>query len=151
MVELVTVIVIAGVIGAVIAPRFFSRNTFDDSGFVDTTLAALHYAQKSAIAQRRTVCVAFVANPLPAPVNSVSLTISSTFGGACDTNLVGPAGENPYQVTARGQSSYAAVPANFNFTPQGGTTLPQPPQQHTINVVGTSRAITIDAVTGYAF
>lgn len=142
MVELVTVIVIAGVIGAAVAPRFFSRNTFDDRGFIDITRAALHYAQKSAIAQRREVCVAFTAN-------SITLTIATAnppIPPGCANALTGPDGVAPYVVRAlpNSQSSYAPIPANFSFMPLGFATAGQ-----VIRFAGTGDTVTIDAATGY--
>lgn len=57
LVELIMVIVIVGIIGAVIAPRFFSRTTFDASGYNNQLVALLRYGQKVAIAQNRNVFV----------------------------------------------------------------------------------------------
>ncbi len=153
MVELVTVIVIAGVIGAAVAPRFFTRNTFDDRGFIDVTLAALHYAQKAAIAQRREVCVAFAADTVTLTIeaNLPALPTPPTPPGCapprgCAGNpLTGPDGVAPYVVRARGQSVYAPIPANFSFMPLGCATVGQQ-----IQVAGSGEVITIDAATGYA-
>jgi MSHA pilin protein MshC len=57
LVELIMVIVIVGIIGAVVAPRFFSRVTFDASGFNNQLIALLRHGQKLAIAQNRNVFV----------------------------------------------------------------------------------------------
>jgi len=57
LVELIMVIVIVGIIGAVIAPRFFSRTTFDASGYNNQVIALLRHGQKLAIAQNRNVFV----------------------------------------------------------------------------------------------
>ena len=57
LVELIMVIVIVGIIGAVVAPRFFSRTTFDASGYNNQMLALVRYGQKLAIAQNRNVFV----------------------------------------------------------------------------------------------
>lgn len=56
-VELVLVIVIAGILAAVAIPRFTTRVEFDARGFFDQTLNMVRYAQKTAIAQRRDVWV----------------------------------------------------------------------------------------------
>ncbi|MCA1973912.1 MAG: type II secretion system GspH family protein, partial [Caenispirillum sp.] len=85
MVELVVTLIVIGILAVVAAPRFFDRADFDARAFLEQTAAALRYAQKAAIAQRRTVCVAFAAN-------AVTLTVRATAGaGACDTPLAGPA------------------------------------------------------------
>lgn len=57
LVELIMVIVIVGIIAAVVGPRFFSRTTFDASGYSNQMVALLRYGQKLAIAQNRNVFV----------------------------------------------------------------------------------------------
>src|SRR5674476_652767 len=71
LIELVMVIVILGVLAVYAAPRMFNSGDFYARGFHDETLSILRYAQKSAIAQRRTVCVAFT-------TTSATLTIAAT-------------------------------------------------------------------------
>lgn len=139
-------LIIAGILAAVVIPSLNgSSQTYNALGFYDSTKAALRYAQKSAIAKRRTVCVAFTANGL-------TVTFASAFGpNTCDTNLTGPAGENPYTITSASGSGYAAVPTNFNFNPSGqpvdtAAGLPLPTQ--TITFAG-AKAITVNADTGY--
>jgi MSHA pilin protein MshC len=57
MVELVVVIVITGILGAIAATRFFDKPTFDAAAYAEQTRALLRYAQKNAIAQNRPVFV----------------------------------------------------------------------------------------------
>lgn len=57
MVELITVMIIVGILAAVVAPRFFSSDTFQSRGAADQVKAALRYGQKVAIAQHRNVRV----------------------------------------------------------------------------------------------
>lgn len=59
MVEMIVVIILIGILGAIGAARFFDRATFDAAGFADQAAAALRYAQKQAIAQNRPVTVRF--------------------------------------------------------------------------------------------
>ena len=137
--ELVVVLVLVGILGVAILPRFADKTDFDARGFFDGTLSILRYAQKSAVAQRRTVCVAFGAD------SSVSLRIASSFNGACDTDLAGPTGAAPYTLTAPTGIAFSATPKNFNFLPSGEATLGQD-----INVADlTGRSITVVAATGY--
>lgn len=49
LVELVTVVVLIGIIAAIAAPRFFKRPDFDERGFFEVSLSAVRYAQKLAI------------------------------------------------------------------------------------------------------
>jgi len=48
--ELVMTLVIAGLLAAVVGPRFFSSRDFQERGFYDETVAAVRYAQKLAFA-----------------------------------------------------------------------------------------------------
>lgn len=47
--ELISVIVIAGVIAGVALPRLFDRRAFDERGFYDEVVSAARYAQKLAV------------------------------------------------------------------------------------------------------
>lgn len=137
--ELVVIIVIIGIISAVAAPRFFDRSAFDSRGFYDQTLAALRYAQKSAIAQHRTVCATFAAG-------SVALTIDTTVpaDGACDVSLTGPTGD-PYTVNAPSGIVLSGY-ADFSFNALGA---PSMVAKQSITVSGQATPITVEAGTGY--
>ncbi len=140
LVELIVVIVILGILAAVAIPRFANRADFDAAGVYDGTLSILRYAQKSAVAQRRQVCVVFT----PA---ELALSIAAAFGAACDTPLTGPDGAAPYRLRLPAGVSYAAPPANFDFSPAGAASLAQ-----TISVAGLAgKTITIDAVSGNVY
>lgn len=136
--ELVTVIIIAGVLAAVAIPRF-SRGLYDDAQLYDQTLAALHYAQRTAMTYQRTVCVTFSGG------NQVSLTYASAYGSAaCNTNLVPPGGNSlTYVVTAPGSATYTAA-ANFNFDRAG---RPSAGQAITLS---SGKTIVVESDTGYA-
>ena len=140
LIELIVTLIVVGIIAVTAIPRFANKADFDARGFYDGTLSILRYAQKSAVAQRRTVCVAFGAD------SSVTLTIASTFGGACDTPLAGPNGVAPYALAAPGGGvGFAAPPANFNFLSSGAASLGQ--GIGVANLPG--RSLTVVAATGY--
>lgn len=142
LVELITIMVIMGILAAVAAPRFFARNTFDSRGFYDQTLSTLRYAQKAAIAQRRQVCVAFTAS-------TITLTIDNNTppDGACNAapagNLTSPEGVTPYVVTAPAGVTLAGF-ADFGFNALG-----QPSAAQNIAVSGYGTAVVVEAETGY--
>ncbi|QKT03646.1 prepilin-type N-terminal cleavage/methylation domain-containing protein [Ectothiorhodospiraceae bacterium 2226] len=50
LVELITVLVILGILAVVAMPRFFDRTAFEARGFYDELVAATRYAQKLAVA-----------------------------------------------------------------------------------------------------
>ncbi len=144
LIELIMVIVILGVLAVVAVPRIFNSSDFYARGFRDETLALLRFAQKSAIAQRRTVCVAFASG-------SVTLTMATTPAtAACATpvTLTGPNGSPT--VTARAGTSFSATPLNFNFNGlgqpiDGGGALVA---TQTIQITGVADVI-VEGQTGY--
>jgi MSHA pilin protein MshC len=142
--ELVVVLVVIGVLAAVAVPRFFVSQQYYDRGFYDQALAISRYAQKSAIALRRNVCVN-IASP------SINLTYASAAGSgsACDTNLPSPVGDTaPFTVTAKtgvtlGSSSTPIIFTALGSVSSAGATT-------TITVGSTpSRTITVESGTGY--
>jgi MSHA pilin protein MshC len=139
------VMVITGVLAVAVIPRFFNRQDFQDKGFYDETLAVLRYAQKAAIAQRRTVCVVFTSN-------TVTLTIASAANsGNCNTALVGPTGAIPFIVTGRGTATFSTTPANFKFNSLGQPLAANDSVLTTKQTITVLRigSIQVEAETGY--
>lgn len=139
--ELVVVIVVAGILAATVLPRFAGNHGFEERGFRDETASALRFAQKSAIAARRTVCATFSAN-------QVSFRISTDFNAVdCTTGsvLAGPKG-GAMVVTATGSTSYSPVPSaiifDANGRPGGAATI-------SVSTLPASLGITVEAETGY--
>ncbi len=142
VVELIMVMVILGVVAAYAAPRLLNLSDFYARGFHDETLAYLRYAQKTAIAHRRTVCLAFSANTL-------TLTLAATPNtSTCTLPLNGSTGSSV--LTARTGVTYAPVPSAFSFNALGqpinssGTLI----ATQTIKIT-TTTDITIESNTGY--
>lgn len=137
LVELVTTVIILGILAAVAMPRFFDRRAYDARAFLDQTASMLRYAQKAAIAQRRMVCVGFTAN-------SVSLTIDADANGSCETGLAGPTGATPYAVTAPGSVTFNPTPAALSFSAEG-----RPSAGATVTIAGAASSLIVEAETGY--
>jgi MSHA pilin protein MshC len=144
--ELVVTLVIIGIMAAVVVPRFVNRTDFDVFGFAEQTRAALRFAQKSAIAKRRQVCVTIAGN-------SLSLTYASNFVGSCAglTCAANPANCLANPATGQGYTlpstnGIVVTTVNFSFDALG-----RPSAGQVLNVTGGSatRAITIAAETGY--
>lgn len=57
MIELITVIVLIGVLGAIGVSRFFDNTVFQSRAYADQIKSTIRYAQKLAIAQNRVVFV----------------------------------------------------------------------------------------------
>jgi MSHA pilin protein MshC len=149
LVELVLVLVILGVLSVYALPRLFDTKAVYARGFHDETLGYLRFAQKTAIAQRRTVCVTFTSN-------SVTLAIASaaaTFNCSSPGTLTGPKGTTAATVslTAQRDAAFATAPSNFNFDGLGqpitGAGVASATQ--TFSVTDSGRTITVETATGY--
>src|SRR5512134_3065154 len=134
--ELLTALVVLGILAAVAAPRFLGGSAFQNLGLADETRALLRYAQRSALARQRTVCVGFTAT-------SATLTYASVYGSAvCDAGLPAPSGSPvPYQVAGRGSAAFSPLPANFSFDRLG-----RPSAGQSITIAGAA-PITVEAET----
>jgi MSHA pilin protein MshC len=62
MVELVVVIVLIGILGAIGASRFFDRSGFESRAVAEQVRSMLRFAQKAAIARNRPVYIRFEEN-----------------------------------------------------------------------------------------
>ncbi len=133
--EMIVVVILLGILAATAAP-LLSTTVIDEVRFYNETQAFLRYAQKTAISQRRNVCVTFTAK-------TVTATVSPAFGGACSTALDGPGGVSPYAATAQNNAGFTAVPAAITFDASGAPDNPQ-----TLLLSGSS-SIVVESGSGY--
>lgn len=145
LIELVMVLVLLGILAVYAVPRMINTGDFYARGFHDQSLAYLRYAQKTAIAQRRTVCVTLTST-------GISLSMASAAGSnTCSVSLSGPNGEAA--LSARSGVAFSSTLTNFNFDALGQpvTTAASPAQAaaQVLQVANVSRSITIEAGTGY--
>jgi MSHA pilin protein MshC len=147
LLELVTVMIIVSILAIVAIPRL-SRGSFDEARLFDETEAALRYAQRTALASQRTICVT---------ITSTSVTLKrrpayddNSCGGG-DLNVPAPAavdGASTYTVTRQGNASLSmtplALPQTVYFDRLG---KPSFASNQTLTI-GT-RSMVIEAETGY--
>lgn len=140
LVELVTGIVILGILAAVVIPRWFSRIQFEERGYFDQLLQASRYAQKLAIASGCEVRITINASDfnLRQPANTGECG-SGTFTWSTVISL--PADEPPY--TAPSGVSVTAGTGNIIFSAAGQASVTQ-----TVTVNGL-HSFTVHAATGY--
>lgn len=122
LVELITAIVIIGILAVAAAPRFFDNDVFQARGAADQVMAALRYGQKVAIAQHR----------------AVDVNLSSGDNPRCDSMLVASA------VACVIPNGVAVNPAKITFDALGRRV---PNAATTVSVGATT--ITIELETGY--
>lgn len=116
LVEMVVSLVLIAVLAGIAVPRFVQSNTFDVYGFAEQTRAALRFAQKSAIAKRRQVCVSIVGNTL-------SLTVANSFAAACAQPLINPLDNRNFVQTA--PAGIGLANASFSFDARGRVSAAQ--------------------------
>lgn len=86
LVELLTCMVIAGILAAAVGPRFFDNQTLVTRGFVDEVASSLRYAQRIAIASECSVRVTINAAGYRARQRSAHATCNTA--GAWDQAVV---------------------------------------------------------------
>ena len=148
-VELVITIVLIGILAAVAMPRMNLIGGFDEVGFRDQVVAALEFARKTAVAQRRCVQVSLsgstlsfrIANDVPEGANATN------FSGALGRDLILP-GSNGGQISPRASgTTITDGPPNLVFHPLGKTS---DSSSVTYTIHGESdHVITVDYGTGY--
>lgn len=152
LIELIMVIVMLGILAVYAAPRMFDNKDVYARGFHDETLAYLRYAQKTAIAQRRTVCVTFPSSSsLTLGIAAAAATLDCSVPGTMTGPKVSTASAT---LTAKAGSgvAYSSAPTSLNFnglgqpTTSAGVALTT---ARTIQVVGVGSGITIEPATGY--
>lgn len=155
MVELVVTLIIVGILAAFVVPRFFGTHGFEERGLYDETLAALRYAQKTAVASRRLVCVNLTAQTVGLRIAATNPATTANCSGAADLDLTGPDGTTPYKIdtTVEGTTKYrnatvkfknGAFPSTLTFDPLG-----KPNAGTTIEVENFAANIRVEAETGY--
>jgi MSHA pilin protein MshC len=129
LVELIVVMVLIGILGAVAGARFFDRRAFDTAEFAEQARAMLRYAQKEAIAQNRPVYVRLDGNgislcfnsavPCPAaPTDQRVLAPGGANSGSSAT--MNYCGASVWYCEARPETvTYASTLSNFYFDALG--------------------------------
>ncbi|MBK6677958.1 MAG: prepilin-type N-terminal cleavage/methylation domain-containing protein [Rhodocyclaceae bacterium] len=145
LVELIAVLILLGILSFVALPRLQQTAGFDQLGFHDRVGAALRFAQKSAVAQRRLVCATVAPDRL-------ALSVATAFGDvACANPMAGPAGANPAALAPSAATTLSAAPAGpLYFQPSGTVTSDGAganPTDFVLSVTGQA-PITVRGVTG---
>lgn len=152
--ELVAILVILGVLAAVAIPRFIGQRGVDARAFHDQCQAVVRYAQKVAVAQRRTVYVDVAANRIGVCYDAgcgAKVPPPPGFRHATDAALANCAESNPdnpaWLCAGAPTGVTLSPPASFNFN---GLGQPNLAGTLTITVAGEgSRTFVVERETGY--
>ncbi|SMB24360.1 General secretion pathway protein H [Sterolibacterium denitrificans] len=143
LIELIVVMIIIGVMGYVALPRFSSMMGFADIGYRDQVAAAIDYARKIAVAQRRHTCVIIAAGSVTVKIDTG--LPSNHVTGNCPTALALPAGSSVISAPS-GMSVSPAV--NIDFDAEGRP-VSGAPATLTFTGAGGASSLTIEAESGY--
>ena len=135
LMELVTVIIVTGILAAVALPRFFTTQTFTVRGYADQTMAMLRYGQKLAIAQRRTVFVCFTSGG-----------VALGYDAACATPVPGPGGT---PLNGAAPSGVTISPATAFHFDAGGRSSLAATTNYQLTGGAETKTITVERETGY--
>lgn len=112
MVELITVMVLLGVLAAIAVPRLMGSNVTGAAAHADNVASALRLAQKTAVARRRTVCLDSA---------SGALRIRRALGpGDCDAQLDGV--DDNLFASSDADLAISGAPPTLRFGPDGSIT-----------------------------
>lgn len=148
MVELITVMVLIGVLAAVAIPKLMGDNTTEAAVYGDRVATTLRLAQKAAVAKRRTVCLDTAAGSLRVR----TLRGPGSGANACSEPLVGV--EDGLFANTNAGIAMSGMPAALRFQPDGTITDANNVQVGEIRIGITAsgqsqRTIRIHGGTGY--
>lgn len=143
LIELIVVLLILSVMAVVAIPRFSSMMGFADVGYRDQVVAAIDYARKIAVAQRRHTCVVIAAS---------SVTVNIDRGlpqnhvlNVCPAALILPSGSN----VINAPSGMTQTTKNIDFNAQGQPVSGAPATITFTSAGGETSTITMEADSGY--
>lgn len=142
LLELIVTLLIVGVLAVVAIPIFFDRSTFETKGLYDQSQSLVRYAQKVAVAQRRSVRLDL------APGSLQACYCATPACAACAGALKDPATNGALQITYPSPMlSTAPAATDFSFDSLG---RPSFAAALTVTITGdTARSFVVEPETGY--
>jgi MSHA pilin protein MshC len=117
MVELITVMVVLGVVSAVAIPRLMGDSGMAAAAYRNELASALRYAQKTAVSHRRMVCA-----QLDPALVTLTIDTSNDANAVCNTVLAGPIDSAYASTDSAVSASGALVGGVLYFHPNGSIT-----------------------------
>lgn len=141
MIELISIMVVIGVLAAFAVPRMMDPTGFKSRGFYDQAQALVAYAQKIAVAQRRT-------NTTPIYVVIATNSIRVCYDAACNTPVPDPNTGNALILNAPGGITLTPV-TTFSFGNAGAPSAAVTIRVNSTGVGDINRTFFVETQTGY--
>lgn len=138
LIELVVVMVIAAILAALAIPRFTDSES-KATGYHQQVMAAVRFAQRQAVAQRRSVYVCVGGTSVSISYDTVCAATPACQSGASIAQI-------PQQLCAPNNVVLSATTTPFSFNGLG-----QPSPIGGVGLTLTGHSITVTAETGYVF
>lgn len=139
LVELITTMIVLAILAAFAIPKFNGSHGFESRGFSDQLRSLIQEGRRTAVAQRRLVCVNVGGG-------AVSVRKATLAGGACDTNLLNPNSNGPYQLPI--PVGINLIGGGLNFDPLGRLS-PTTAVDLTISGAEGNFSLRVEGETGY--
>lgn len=140
MIELISVMVVIGILAALILPRFLGRGAFDALGVYNDLVGALRYAQKTAIASGCDTRVT---------ISTGGYGVMQIANADCSGGFTA-ATADPVRQTPLAENNLHGVtlspPSTITFTPLGAANVAA---TIAVSGAGTTRTLKVVAATGY--
>ncbi|NML60849.1 prepilin-type N-terminal cleavage/methylation domain-containing protein [Massilia sp. RP-1-19] len=139
MIELIAVLIIIGVLGAIASARYFDRASFDADAFANQARSILRYGQKLAVAQNR---------PVYARVDTDSVELCFEADCNAASRVIAPSGANSGSASTLQHCDNSAswlcegVPAGVTQTVSG------PAASFAFDALGKPNAVNADGTLG---
>lgn len=153
MTELITVMVIIGILSAVALPRLIGNSDMASTTYRTSVLSALRYAQKVSVSHRRLVCAIVGANSVTLKIATTNPPVTDPDPDiTCAIKLASPDGAD-YKSTDVAVFSGGLL-GTLYFQPAGTVTsdaaglVPVAAPNNVISITG-ANAIKIEGSTGY--
>jgi MSHA pilin protein MshC len=147
LIELVIVIVLTGILGAVAASRLLTPQGFASRGFYDEAQAVVRFAQKTAIAWRRTILVCVSATE----VSAISSNDCSAPTPTYVPHPVNPVNPLKTQAAPSGVTLTSTSGSSFSFDGLGRPSAATTITLNSTNTDDPARVIIVATETGYVY
>lgn len=142
LIELITVILIVGILAAMAVPRFFDLGVFEERGFYNEVASALRYAQKIAVGSGCSVRVSITATSYDLRQQAASGNRCNPADSTWTTQVLMPDG-SAATATAPGSVTISPV-TNYEIDGLGETNLGAD-----LNVTVGGLTMTVQSESGY--